>query len=67
MSGALIILIQNRKERRLIQQKIHFEYNKGERKKILYTLQPDNFLSGMYTMQGLSKWSIVGETTKQLN
>jgi hypothetical protein len=47
--------------------KVHFEYNKGERKKILYTIQPDNFLSGMYTMKVYQNGVSLGETTKQLN
>jgi len=47
--------------------KVRFEYNKGERKKILYTIQPDNFLSGTYTMQIYQNGISLGETTKQLN
>ncbi|HZJ60243.1 MAG TPA: hypothetical protein VFD24_08195 [Chitinophagaceae bacterium] len=47
--------------------KVRFEYNKGERKKILYTIQPDNFLSGIYTMQIYQNGVSLGETTKQLN
>lgn len=47
--------------------KVHFEYNKGERKKILYTIQPDSFLSGTYVMQVYQNGVSLGETTKQLN
>jgi hypothetical protein len=47
--------------------KVHFEYNKGERKKIIYTLQPDNFLPGTYTMQVYQNGVSIGETMKQLN
>src|SRR6476660_6050787 len=47
--------------------KVHFEYNKGERKKIIYTIQPDNFLSGTYLMQVYQNGVSLGETTKQLN
>jgi uncharacterized phage infection (PIP) family protein YhgE len=47
--------------------KVHFEYNKGERKKILYTIQPDNFLSGTYVMQVYQNGVSLGETSKQLN
>lgn len=47
--------------------KIHFEYNQGERKKILYTLQPDNFLPGTYVMQIYQDGISLGETTKLLN
>jgi myosin heavy subunit len=47
--------------------KVHFEYNKGERKQILYTIQPDNFLAGKYTLQVYQNGVSLGETTKQLN
>lgn len=47
--------------------KVHFEYNKGERKKIIYTIQPDNFLPGTYTMQVYQNGVSIGETIKQLN
>jgi len=47
--------------------KVHFEYNKGERKKIIYTIQPDNFLAGTYTMQVYQNGVSLGETIKQLN
>lgn len=47
--------------------KIHFEYNRGERKKILYTIQPDNFLAGTYTMQVYQNGVAIGEATKALN
>ena len=47
--------------------KIHFEYNRGERKKIIYTLQPDNFLAGTYTLQVYQNGISLGETSKQLN
>jgi len=47
--------------------KIHFEYNCGERKKILYTLQPDIFLPGTYVMQVYQNGISLGETMKLLN
>jgi predicted nucleic acid-binding Zn-ribbon protein len=47
--------------------RIHFEYNRGEKKKILYTLQPDNFLQGTYVMQVYQNGIALGETTKSLN
>jgi predicted nucleic acid-binding Zn-ribbon protein len=46
--------------------KIHFEYNTGEKKKILYTVQPDNFLPGTYVFQVYQNGVALGETTKQL-
>lgn len=47
--------------------KIHFEYNRGEKKKILYTIQPDNFYSGAYVMQVYQNGISLGETAKSLN
>jgi len=47
--------------------KVHFEYNKGERKNFIYTIQPDNFLAGTYTMRVYQNGVSLGETTKQLN
>jgi predicted nuclease with TOPRIM domain len=47
--------------------KIHFEYTRGEKKKILYTLQPDNFIPGTYMMQVYQNGISLGETTKMLN
>jgi myosin heavy subunit len=47
--------------------KVHFEYNRGEKKKILYTLQPDNFLPGTYVMQVYQNGISLGEATKLLN
>jgi hypothetical protein len=47
--------------------KIHFEYSPGEKKKILYTIQPDNFFQGTYVMQVYQNGIALGETTKSLN
>ncbi|HEY2721276.1 MAG TPA: hypothetical protein VGI82_06110 [Chitinophagaceae bacterium] len=47
--------------------KIHFDYNKGEKKKLIYTIQPDNFLSGTYVFQVYQNGINLGQTTKQLN
>jgi hypothetical protein len=47
--------------------KVHFEYNRGEKKKILYTLQPEEFLPGTYTMQVYQNGVAIGETSKALN
>lgn len=47
--------------------KIHFEYNRGEKKKILYTIQPDNFISGAYMMEVYQNGISLGEATKLLN
>jgi hypothetical protein len=47
--------------------KVHFDYNKGEKKKLIYTLQPDNFMPGTYIMKVYQNGVSLGETTKQLN
>ncbi|HMG67181.1 MAG TPA: hypothetical protein VK588_05820 [Chitinophagaceae bacterium] len=47
--------------------KIHFDYTKGEKKKIIYTIQPDNFLAGAYTFQVYQNGISLGETTKRLD
>jgi predicted RNase H-like nuclease (RuvC/YqgF family) len=47
--------------------KVHFEYNRGERKKLLYTIQPDIFLPGTYTMQVYQNGVSLGEAIKLLN
>jgi len=46
--------------------KIHFDYNKGEKKKLIYMIQPDNFLPGTYIFQVYQNGVALGETTKQL-
>ncbi len=47
--------------------KIPFNYTKGEQKKIVYTIQPDNFLRGTYAMQIYQNGVLLGEKTKQLD
>jgi myosin heavy subunit len=47
--------------------KVHFDYNKGEKKKLLYTIQPDNFLSGTYKFEVYQNGVGLGETTKHLD
>ncbi|HEY1871333.1 MAG TPA: hypothetical protein VGG71_09755 [Chitinophagaceae bacterium] len=47
--------------------KVHFDYNKGEKKKLLYTIQPDNFLSGTYKFEVYQNGVSLGETTKHMD
>ena len=47
--------------------KIPFHYTKGEQKKIVYTIQPDNFLRGTYAMQIYQNGVLLAEKTKQLD
>ena len=46
--------------------KIHFEYNKGERKNILYTLDPGQVEPGTYTLQVYQNGVLIAETNKTL-
>ena len=47
--------------------KIHFDYTRGEKKKILYTVQPDNLEPGTYVFQVYQNGVALGETTRVLN
>jgi predicted RNase H-like nuclease (RuvC/YqgF family) len=47
--------------------KIHFEYSTGERKKILYAIEPENIATGTYKMQVYQDGQLLGETSKTLN
>ena len=47
--------------------KVHFDYNRGEKKKVLYSLQPEEFLPGSYLMQIYQDGVPIAETSKQLN
>src|SRR4029078_11933918 len=44
--------------------KVHFDYTQGEKKKILYTLQPEEFVPGTYVMQVYQNGISIGETSK---
>jgi myosin heavy subunit len=47
--------------------KIHFEYTRGDKKKILYTLDPANFLQGTYVLQVYQNGVMIGDAKKILN
>jgi predicted nucleic acid-binding Zn-ribbon protein len=46
--------------------KIHFEYSKGERKNILYTLDPGDLEPGNYTLEVYQNGVLIAETNKTL-
>jgi predicted nuclease with TOPRIM domain len=48
-------------------RKVRFEYQKGEVKRILFSLNPDTFQKGNYTLQLYHKGYMIGQTTKALN
>jgi hypothetical protein len=47
--------------------RVHFDYNRGEKKKILYSLQPEEFMQGNYLLQVYQDGVPIAEATKQLN
>jgi len=47
--------------------KVHFEYSRGEKKKILYSLEPEEFMQGNYVLQVYQDGVPIAEATKQLN
>jgi len=46
--------------------KLRIEYNKGEKKKIIYSLDPPGFQEGTYRMQVFHNGFLIGETLKTL-
>ena len=48
-------------------RKIRFEYQKGERKSLIFSLNPEEFLSGTYTLQVYHNGYIIGQSMKTLN
>lgn len=48
-------------------RKIRFEYQKGERKPIIFSLNPEEFLSGTYTLQVYHNGYMIGQSMKTLN
>ena len=47
-------------------RKVKFEYNKGEAKKLLFSLDPDSYQKGNYTVQLYHNGSMIGQTIKTL-
>ena len=47
--------------------KLRIEYNKGEQKKVIYALEPREFLEGTYRMQVFHNGVMIGETLKTLS
>ncbi len=48
-------------------RKVRFEYQKGEVKRLLFSLIPDAFQKGSYSMQLYHKGYMIGQTSKALN
>jgi len=47
--------------------KLRFEYNRGEQKKMMFTLEPEKFIKGNYKMQVYHNGILIGETNKTLS
>ena len=47
--------------------RLRFEYNRGEQKRMLFTLEPEKFLKGVYKMQVYHNGILIGESTKKLS
>lgn len=48
-------------------RKLRFEYQKGEVKRLLFSLNPDSFQKGNYILQLYHKGYMIGQTSKMLN
>lgn len=48
-------------------RRVRFEYKKGETKVILFSLNPEEYLPGTYTMQVYHNGYMIGQTMKALN
>ncbi len=60
------INLQNR-SRINFTRKIRFEYQKGESKPLIFSLTPEEFLSGTYTLQVYHNGYMIGQSMKTLN
>jgi myosin heavy subunit len=47
--------------------KLRFEYNRGEQKRMMLTLEPEKFIKGNYKMQVYHNGVLIGETSKTLS
>ncbi len=48
-------------------RRVRFEYHKGEPKQLLFSLNPEEYLKGAYTMQVYHNGYLIGQTAKTLN
>lgn len=48
-------------------RRIRFEYQKGESKKLLFSLNPEEYLQGTYTLQVYHNGYMIGQIMKNLN
>jgi chromosome segregation ATPase len=54
-------------EKKIYTRKIKFEYARGEAKRLFFSLDPDDYQRGNYTMQLYHNGYMIGQTSKNLN
>lgn len=54
-------------EKKIYTRKIKFEYTKGETKRLFFSLNPDEYQRGTYTVQLYHNGSLIGQSSKTLN
>ena len=54
-------------EKKIYTRKIKFEYAKGEIKRLFFSLTPDEFQKGTYSLQLYHNGSLIGQTAKTLH
>ena len=61
-------IFESKKEgRKTYTRKLRFEYEKGEQKRLIFTLDYENFTKGNYTIQVYHNGMQIGETSKRLS
>jgi hypothetical protein len=54
-------------EKKTYTRKIRFEYQKGEARRLLFSLNPDDYQKGNYTLQLYHNGYMIGQASKNLN
>ena len=60
-----VITLQNG-NRITYSRKVRFEYQKGETKRLIFSLTPEEYLKGTYAMQLYHNGNLIGQTLKSL-
>jgi myosin heavy subunit len=53
--------------KKIYTRKVKFDYQKGETKRLLFSLNPEDYQKGSYTLQVYHNGYMIGETVKTLN
>nr|MBP7109608.1 hypothetical protein [Chitinophagaceae bacterium] len=60
--------IDTRKEgKKSYTRKVRFDYERGENKKLLFSLNADDYMKGNYKLQVYHNGYMIGQTNKVLN